>query len=79
MALLERCFSSAVNFGEGEVDLGTPVGVVPASLLGRKGEFFCRRLLKGDCVRLAEVWGQGIGRVVERELNAPFDAHGLQL
>ena len=61
--------------GEGKVDLGIPVGVVPASLPGHKGEFFCRHLLKRDCVRLAEVWGQGIGCVVERELNAPFDAH----
>ena len=50
--------------GEGKVDLRMPVGIVPASQPGRKGEFLCRRLLKGNCVGLAEVWGQGIGGVV---------------
>ena len=43
--------------GEGEVDSGTPVGVVPASLPGRKGRFLGRRVLKGNCVGLAVVRG----------------------
>jgi len=63
--------------GEGEVDLRTPVGIVPASLPGCKGKLLRRRLLKGDCVWLVEVWGQGVGCIVERELNASFDAHRL--
>ena len=63
--------------GEGKVDSGAPVGVVPASLPGRKSEFLGRLPLKGDYVRLAMVWGQRVGRIVMRKLDAPFDAHGL--
>ena len=63
--------------GEGKVNSGTPVGVVPASQPGRKGKFLCRRLLEGDCVRLAVVWGQMVGCIVECELDAPFDVHRL--
>jgi len=65
--------------GEGVVNSGTPVGIVPASPPGRKGKFFWSRHLKGDCVRLAMVLGQRIGCVVERKLAAPFDAHRLGL
>jgi hypothetical protein len=61
--------------GEGEVNSGTPVGVVPANQPRRKGKFLCRHLLEGDCVRLAVVWGQRVGCIVECELDAPFDSH----
>jgi hypothetical protein len=63
--------------GEGKVDSRTPVGIVPASLPGRKGKFLCRHLLKGNCVRLMEDLGQGVGCIVECKLNAAFDAHRL--
>jgi len=67
------------GIGEGEVDSGTPVGVVPASLPGREGEFLRCRSLEGNRVGFAEVWLQGIGCAVERKLDAPFDAYRLGL
>ncbi len=63
--------------GEGEVDSRTPVGIVPVSLPGHKGKFLCCHLLKGDCVWLVEVLGQGVGCIVERKLNASFNAYQL--
>jgi hypothetical protein len=66
--------------GEGEVDSGMLVSVVPAVLPGRKGKFLgCRILnLKGDCVGLAVVWVRRVGCIVVCEFNAPFDASGLE-
>ena len=63
--------------GESKVDLGAPVGIVPASLPGCKSEFFGCLLLKGDCVRLMEVWGHWVCCIVMCNLDAPFDAHRL--
>jgi hypothetical protein len=59
--------------------LGTPVGVVPASLPGREGEFLRCRSLEGDCVGFAEVWWQRIGGTIESKLDAPFNAYQLGL
>jgi len=61
--------------GEGEVDLRMPVGIVPVSLPGCKGKLLRCCLLKGDCVWLMKVCGQGVGCIIECELNASFDAH----
>jgi hypothetical protein len=63
--------------GESKVDLRVPVGIVPASLPGHKSEFFGCLLLKGNCVKLMEVWEHQVRCIVMCDLDAPFDAHRL--